>query len=128
MDPQILALQAIGGFTIGAVLGYVTRKLAKVLIFAMGLALLPIALLWYAGVLYVNWTALNELIGKIITWFLSATKSFEDALTSASVFGVSTAIGFIFGLASPALFSVYKPAEYSRFVKRKVRESERGSE
>ena len=127
MDLQILALQAVGGFTIGAVLGYVTRKLAKVFIFAIGLALLPIALLWYAGVLYVNWAVLNELVGRIVTWFLGAVKGFEDALASASVFGVSTVIGFLFGLAAPALHSVYKPSEYYRFVKRKVRESERGS-
>jgi uncharacterized membrane protein (Fun14 family) len=126
VDPQVLALQAIGGFTIGAVIGYAVRKLAKVFIFAVGLALLPIALLWYAGVLYVNWSALNVLVGRGVTWFLGAVKGFEDALASASVFGVSTVIGFLFGLATPALHSVYKPSEY-KFVKRKVGESERGS-
>jgi len=129
LEPQTLALQAVGGFTIGAVLGYVARKLAKVLIFAVGLALLPIALLWYAGVLYVNWASLNELVGRFVTWLLGAAKGFEDALASASVFGASSAVGFLFGLASPALHSVaYKPSEYYRFVKRKVGESERGSE
>jgi uncharacterized membrane protein (Fun14 family) len=127
VDPQTLALQAVGGFTIGAILGYVARKLAKVLIFAVGLALLPIALLWYAGVLYVNWPALNEHVGRFVTWLLGVAKGFEDALASASVFGVSTAIGFLFGLVSPALHSAaYKPSEYYKFVKRKVRESERG--
>lgn len=127
MDPQVLALQAVGGFTVGAILGYASRKLAKVLILAVGIALLPIALLWYAGVLYVNWSALNELVGRGVTWFLGAVKGFEDALASASVFGVSSVIGFLFGLASPALYSVYKPSEFYRFVKRKVGESERGS-
>jgi uncharacterized membrane protein (Fun14 family) len=128
MDPQVLALQAVGGFTLGAILGYAARKLAKALILAIGLALLPIALLWYAGVLYVNWSALNELVGGFVTWLLGTVKGFEDAIASASVFGVSSVIGFLFGLAAPALHSVYKPSELYRFVKRKVRESERGSE
>jgi uncharacterized membrane protein (Fun14 family) len=128
MDPQVLALQAVGGFTLGAILGYTARKLAKALILAIGIALLPIALLWYAGVLYVNWAALNELIGKFVAWLLGTVKGFEDAIASASVFGVSSVIGFLFGLAAPALHTVYKPSEFYRFVKRKVRESERGSE
>jgi len=128
LDPQVLALQAVGGFTVGAILGYVSRKLAKLLILAIGIALLPIALLWYAGVLYVNWSALNEIVGRFVTWLLGAAKGFEDALASASVFGVSSAVGFLFGLAAPALHSVHKPSNCYMFVKRKVRESERGSE
>jgi uncharacterized membrane protein (Fun14 family) len=127
LDPQVLALQAVGGFTLGAILGYTARKLAKALILAIGIALLPIALLWYAGVLYVNWAALNELIGRFVAWLLGTVKGFEDAIASASVFGISSVIGFLFGLAAPALHTVYKPSEY-KFIKRKVRESERGSE
>jgi uncharacterized membrane protein (Fun14 family) len=128
LDPQTLALQAVGGFTIGAVIGYAARKLAKVLLLAIGVMLLPLALLWQAGVLYVNWSALNEVVGRVVMWVAGSVKSLEDALASAGVFGASALIGFFFGVASPALHSAaYKPSEHYRFVKRKVRESERGS-
>jgi hypothetical protein len=46
-------------------------------------------------------------------------QSLSDALASAGVFGLSSLVGFFFGLASPGMHSCEPTFDEMRFVKRK---------
>jgi uncharacterized membrane protein (Fun14 family) len=121
VDLQIVALQAVGGFTVGALVGYVCRKLGKYVLLGLGLLLLPLVVFWQMGVFQVNWAMVNEMVGRFVTWLAGNVRSMSDALASAGVFGLSSLVGFLFGLASPGMHSC-EPSFTSnemRFVKRK---------
>ena len=123
MDASIIVLQVIGGFTLGAVIGYILRTLGKIALIAIGLSLLPVVILWHLGVLYVDWNALNRLVGEFAMWISGQVKSIEEGLASMGVFGLSCAAGFIFGLVAGFGHSITR-CSGTRFVmaKRFVRE------
>jgi len=121
VDLQVVALQAIGGFTVGALVGYVCRKLGKYVLLGLGLLLLPLVVFWQMGVFQVNWAMVNEAVGRFVAWLAGNVQSLSDALASAGVFGISSLVGFLFGLASPGMHSC-EPSFTSnemRFVKRR---------
>jgi uncharacterized membrane protein (Fun14 family) len=121
MDASIVVLQVIGGFTLGAVIGYILRMLGKIALVAIGLSLLPVVILWHFGVLYVDWDALNRLIGGFAMWIGGQVKSIEEGLAAAGVFGLSSVVGFVFGLVAGFGHSVV-PVEKRRFVRVKSSE------
>jgi len=120
VDVSVMVIQVVGGFTLGAIIGYALRVLGKIVLLAIGLALLPLVILWHFGVLYVDWAALNRLVGEFVLWLSGGIKSIEEGLAGAGVFGLSTTVGFVFGLFSGFRHSALYEREY-RFVKRKNR-------
>jgi uncharacterized membrane protein (Fun14 family) len=100
VDASVIVLQVIGGFTLGAIIGYTLRVLGKIALIVTGLSLLPVVILWRLGVLYVDWNALNRLIVEFAMWISGQVKSIEEGLAGAGVFGLSTLAGFIFGLVA----------------------------
>jgi len=121
VDLQVVAIQAVGGFTVGALVGYVCRKLGKYLLLGLGLLILPLVVFWQMGVFQVNWAMVNEAVGRFVTWIAGNVQSMSDALASAGVFGLSSLVGFFFGLASPGMHSCEPSFTFNemRFVKRK---------
>jgi len=121
VDASTLALQAVGGFTVGALIGYAARKVTKWLLVAAGLALLPIFALWQAGVLSVDWGAVNELVGRLVQWLGLNLSSMTSAVLSAGAFGVSGAVGFVFGISGGLRGTAFpEPPARRRFVKRRA--------
>jgi len=125
VDASIIVLQVIGGFTLGAVIGYILRTLGKIALIATGLSMLPVVILWHLGVLYVDWAALNRLIGEFAMWISGQVKSIEEGLAGLGVFGLSCVAGFIFGLVAGFGHSITQHSS-TRFirVKRFVREKQ----
>ena len=122
MDPSTLALQAVGGFTVGALIGYALRKATKWLLLAIGFMLLPVFGLWYLGVLSVDWSAVNELVGRFVEWLGINLSNMSLALASAGAFGISGLLGFFFGISGGFKQTVVpSPTKHFRFVKRKSR-------
>ncbi len=115
-DPTILALQATGGFVVGSLIGYAARKLAQWILLAIGFALLPIAGLWYLGIISVNWAGLNALIGKAVAWLGMNLSSASTALASAGTFGIASVAGFLFGFSGGFRHSVFGE---KKFVKKR---------
>ena len=113
-----VATQVVGGFVLGALVGYVLRALGKVALIAMGLALLPLVVFWRLGVFTVNWDAVGRLISDFATWISGQAESVEEGLAGAGVFGLSALAGFAFGLSSGFRHAVVQ-AESTRFVKAK---------
>lgn len=121
MDPSALALQAVGGFTVGALIGYALRKATRFLLLAVGFMLLPIFGLWYAGVLNVNWEGVNALVGRLMEWIGVNLSSISLAVAGAGAFGISGLLGFFFGISGGFRHSIFpEPARQFRFVKRKT--------
>jgi len=121
VDVSILALQAVGGFTVGALIGYVVKKLTRWALIAVGFMLLPVFALWYVGVLYVNWDYVNELVGRFASWLGANVSDMASAVASMGLFGFSTVFGFVFGLTSGFKDTIF-PAVNSnayKFVRRK---------
>jgi len=122
-DAAALALQAVGGFVLGGIIGYAIRKAAKWVLIAIGFFLLPVFGLWYLGLLSVNWDKLNEVVGRIVEWLGVNLSNMTSAIASAGVFGISGIVGFLFGLSGLKHSALGVGADY-RFVRR--RSDERG--
>jgi len=119
-DPTILAVQAVGGFSVGALIGYAMRKLAKWALIGLGFILLPIFCMWQAGILNVNWQKVNIVVGEFMRWLGVNIANATEAIASAGAFGVGGLFGFVFGFSGgfglkQNIFSVSR----TRFVKRK---------
>ena len=119
MDPSTLALQAVGGFTVGALIGYALRKVTKWLLLAIGFLLLPIFGLWYIGAINVNWEGVNALVGRLMEWIGVNLSNAPAALASTGTFGVSTLLGFFFGVTAGFRHTVADVIRKRRFVRRK---------
>jgi len=125
MDPSTLALQAVGGFVVGGLIGYAIRKAAKWVLVAIGFMLLPVFGLWYLGVLNVNWEGVNELVGRFVEWLGLNLSNMSLAIASAGAFGISGLLGFFFGISGGFRHSIFpEPVRHFRFVKRKSRSME----
>jgi len=124
MDPTLLAVQAVGGFTIGALVGYAVRKATKWLLLLVGFMLMPVVGLWYLGVLDVNWEGLNALLAEFMQWLGVNLSDVTLSIASAGAFGLSSAIGFIFGITGGFAHNVFPVERTTRFVKRKKEEDE----
>ncbi|MHC1627555.1 MAG: FUN14 domain-containing protein [Candidatus Nezhaarchaeales archaeon] len=122
MDPSTLALQAVGGFVVGSLIGYAVRKLAKWTLLAIGFMLLPIFGLWQIGVLDVNWEGLNAAIARFVEWLGVNISDMSLAIASTGVLGASGLFGFVFGLTGGFRHTIFpEPMRQFRFVKRKSR-------
>jgi len=121
MDPTILALQATGGFVVGSLIGYAIRRAAKLALVAIGFMLLPVFGLWSLGVLNVNWTKVNELVGNLITWLGVNMSNMTLMLASTGVLGVSGMLGFVFGITGGLRQTIFPVTDspHNRYVKRK---------
>lgn len=125
IDPATLALQTVGGFMVGGLIGYALRKAAKWFLLLLGFMLLPIFGLWYLGLLYVNWAGVNALVAKIISWLGVNLSNMGLAIASMGMLGLGTLFGFFFGLTGGFRQSILEVFEderenVKRFVKRKT--------
>jgi len=120
MDPTTLTLQAVGGFTVGALIGYVLRKAARWALVAVGFMLLPVFGLWYLGVLDVDWEGVNALVGRLTEWMGVNLSNMTLAITSTGALGVSGVLGFFFGATDGFRHNAF-PVEAStrKYVKHK---------
>lgn len=119
VDASTLALQVIGGFTLGAIIGYVLRKAAKWVLIIIGIFLLPVVGLWYLGVLDVNWAGLNELVGRLVEWLGVNLSDLSMALASTGALGISGLIGLMFGLSGGFRHTVFDTPKQYKFIRRK---------
>lgn len=118
VEPTTLALQVTGGFITGALIGYALRKAAKLVLIAVAFMLLPVFVLWYLGVLNVNWTAVEQLVGSFAAWLGTNISDMTLTLANTGAFGLSTIIGFVFGVAG-FRHTIFPPVQRKyRFVRR----------
>ena len=116
MDASVVVAQVVGGFALGAVIGYILRALGKVALLAVGFALLPLVVFWHLGVFTVNWAVVSRLVGDFVMWISGQAESIEEGLAGAGVFGLSALAGFMFGLLSGFRHTITQP-DSTRFVR-----------
>jgi len=115
VEPTTIALQAVGGFLVGSLIGYALRKVTKAILVAIGIMLLPVFGLWYLGVIEVNYEKLTEYIERIVGWF---GMNISNISVATSVFGVCWTLGLVFGF-SAGFRHMISPVKCYRFVRRK---------
>lgn len=120
VDASVLAVQAVGGFTVGALIGYAFRKLTKWIFIGLGFLLLPIFCFWQMGVLDVDWERVNMLVGEFMQWLGVNIANATEVLASAGAFGVSGLFGFVFGFSGGfgLRHNIFSVSRY-RFVKKR---------
>jgi uncharacterized membrane protein (Fun14 family) len=116
VDASVVVAQVVGGFALGAVIGYILRALGKVALLAVGFALLPLVVFWHLGVFIVNWAVVSRLVGDFVMWISGQAESIEEGLAGAGVFGLSALAGFMFGLLSGFRHTITQP-DSTRFVR-----------
>ena len=116
MDPLT---SAVGGYTLGLLIGYAARKVASWILTIIGIFLLVLYVLYSMGVIMVNWSALGDLVASIVStissWFMNLTR---DAV-AGTTFGLAMIAGFATGFFIRA--EVVPPSEERRFVRRRAR-------
>jgi uncharacterized membrane protein (Fun14 family) len=91
----LVATEAVGGFTVGALIGYATKAILKIT--AIGLGFFLLILLWLSsnGLIIVNWPAIQTWLSNLLTNLFGQNLS---GTFSLGVLGTAGVGGFFYGL------------------------------
>ena len=91
----LVATEAVGGFTVGALIGYATKAILKIT--AIGLGFFLLILLWLSsnGLIMVNWAAIQTWLSNVLTNLFGQNLS---GTFSLGVLGTAGVGGFFYGL------------------------------
>jgi uncharacterized membrane protein (Fun14 family) len=91
----LVAAEAVGGFTVGALIGYATKAILKIT--AIGLGFFFLILLWLSsnGLIIVNWSAIQTWLSNLLTNMFGQNLS---GTFSLGVLGTAGVGGFFYGL------------------------------
>lgn len=91
----LVAAEAVGGFTVGALIGYATKAILKIT--AIGLGFFFLILLWLSsnGLIIVNWPAIQTWLSNLLTNLFGQNLS---GTFSLGVLGTAGVGGFFYGL------------------------------
>jgi uncharacterized membrane protein (Fun14 family) len=91
----LVATEAVGGFTVGALIGYATKAILKIT--AIGLGFFLLILLWLSsnGLIIVNWSAIQTWLSNLLTNLFGQNLS---GTFSLGVLGTAGVGGFFYGL------------------------------
>ncbi|MHC3437398.1 FUN14 domain-containing protein [Natrialbaceae archaeon A-gly3] len=94
LDPTTLAIEAGGGAVLGGLIGFATKKIAKLLAVIIGVQLVIFRYLESQGILIVDWDALS---GGLVTASERADPSYLESLISTLSVGAGFTAGFLIG-------------------------------
>ncbi len=97
MDFNALLLQLGAGGLLGFFAGYALKKLLKVIAVFIGLVVLLLLGLSYAGVIEVRWVRLSEMLGVAAESAPSTLYSVLNVVMNAAPFAGSFILGFVLG-------------------------------
>ncbi|MFP3045636.1 MAG: FUN14 domain-containing protein [Thermocladium sp.] len=91
----LVATEAVGGFAVGALIGYATKAILKIT--AIGLGFFFLILLWLSssGLIIVNWPAIQTWLSNLLTNLFGQNLS---GTFSLGVLGTAGVGGFFYGL------------------------------
>jgi uncharacterized membrane protein (Fun14 family) len=69
------------GFFAGFAIGYATRAFLRITILAVGLLLLGLFGLQYAGLINVEWAAMETVFNHVVNWLRTNTADFRNSIT-----------------------------------------------
>ena len=94
LDPTTLAAEAGGGAVLGGLIGFATKKIAKLLAVIVGVQLVIFRYLESQGILMVDWDALS---GGLVSASERADPSYLESLISTLSVGAGFTAGFLIG-------------------------------
>jgi len=97
IDPTALGIQMGGSALIGAVIGYTSKKVAKVIAVLVGAQLVLFKLLESRGVLIVNWSAITDAGSDLGSDGANRAKDLVTMFIETTGIGASFAGGFYLG-------------------------------
>jgi len=91
----LVATEAVGGFTVGALIGYATKAILKITAIGLGFFLLILLWLSSSGLIIVNWPAIQTWLSNVLTNLFGQNLS---GTFSLGVLGTAGVGGFFYGL------------------------------
>jgi|ECHhosMinimDraft_1075155.scaffolds.fasta_scaffold02572_2 uncharacterized membrane protein (Fun14 family) len=91
----LVATEAVGGFTVGALIGYATKAILKITAIGLGFFLLILLWLSSSGLIIVNWPAIQTWLSNLLTNLFGQNLS---GTFSLGVLGTAGVGGFFYGL------------------------------
>ncbi len=92
-----LLFQAGGGLVLGFAAGYALKKVAKILLLALGVFTVGLVILAYYGIIAVNWDKLALLVEKALREAQATTYSIQSFVIASIPFAGAFTAGFILG-------------------------------
>jgi len=101
-EPDVLwpgAVFRLGfGFFVGFCIGYAARMFMRLSFVAIGVVLLALFGLQYAGLISVDWTAMSEIFDRVAVWLRPNLAGFKNFITGTLPSAASGLGGLIIGL------------------------------
>jgi len=97
LDPTSLAVQVGTSALLGALVGFATKRVAKVLAVVVGVELVVFKFLQSQGVLVINWNRLGGAFGALAGNTQQQADSLLVTLVSTTAVGAGFAAGFVLG-------------------------------
>lgn len=98
MDAIIFALKSGGiGLLSGIAIGFISKKVSKVIVFMIAVAFILIQVAIYNGYLNIDWLTWKETAVEMVKQTKIPTASLQSIIMRNIPFSVAAIIGFIFG-------------------------------
>ena len=98
MDAIIFALKSAGiGLLSGLIIGFISKKVSKILVFMIAAAFILIQLAIYNGYLNIDWLTWKDTAVEIVKQTKIPTASLQSVIMRNVPFSVAAIIGFLFG-------------------------------
>ena len=98
MDGLIFALKSGGiGLLSGIVIGFISKKISKVMVFMIALAFVLLQIAIYNGYIQVDWLSWKDTAVAVVKQTKLPTASLQNIIMRNIPFSIAAIIGFIFG-------------------------------
>lgn len=98
MDAIIFALKSGGiGLLSGIAIGFISKKVSKVIVFMIAVAFILIQVAIYNGYLNIDWLTWKDTAVEMVKQTKIPTASLQSIIMRNIPFSVAAIIGFIFG-------------------------------
>jgi uncharacterized membrane protein (Fun14 family) len=98
MDIIIFILKSAGiGLLSGIAVGFISKKISKIMVFFIALAFILVQVAIYNGYIQIDWLSWKDTAIDIVKNTKLPTSSFKDIVLRNIPFSIAAIIGFIFG-------------------------------
>lgn len=98
MEGLLFALKSGGiGLLSGIVIGYISKKISKIVVLFIALAFILLQVAVYNGYIQIDWLSWKDTAFEVVKQTKLPTISFKDIIMRNIPFSAAAIIGFIFG-------------------------------
>jgi uncharacterized membrane protein (Fun14 family) len=98
MEAILFILKSGGiGLLSGVAVGFISKKLSKILVFFIALAFILLQVAIYNGYLNVDWLSWKDTAVEVVKQTKLPTSSIKDIILRNIPFSIAALVGFVFG-------------------------------